>query len=145
VPDAYSLVATGRNTSSIWPEKLDQIHSESIVTKIINGIAEYSAEYRTVTTLIDKDPVDALMHDIEEGVRPELDWLDLMRETQIIVLPDMIVLNLDINNVNQALKDLYLTKPSTGVFGSTEQDSINSTALKGMVLICAHKVYASLM
>lgn len=145
MPDAYSLVATGRNTSSIWPEKLDQIHSESIVTKIINGIAEYSAEYRTVTTLIDKDPVDALMHDIEEGVRPELDWLDLMRETQIIVLPDMIVLNLDINNVNQALKDLYLTKPSTGVFGSTEQDSINSTALKGMVLICAHKVYASLM
>jgi hypothetical protein len=145
LPSFNIPVATGRNTSSIWPEKLDQIHKDSIVSKIIECIAEYSTEYRTVTTLIDKDPIAEMIQDKETmDTRPDLDFLDKMRKTQVIILPDMIFLDLDVDNVDQALKDVYLSKPSTGLFNmdsNSIDEALNGTALKGMILICAHKVF----
>jgi hypothetical protein len=110
------------------------------VAKIIEIVALYSTDYRTVVTLIDKDPTLDMKPDLgETETRPELDFLDKMRSTQVIVLPDMAVLELDMDNVNELLKNIYSSQPLIGL-DFKDPSLSNGTLLKGIVLICAHKV-----
>jgi len=141
---AYSrhvLISTARNTSSIWPEKIESLPETSIVSSVIACINKSTTpDDRIVATLIDKNIDDDSWVPSSIPERPPLDFLDNLTSTEVIVLPDMVRLMINGLDDMKELKEILTTPRDLLELPAdiTSQYKLGSS-LSSIVLICAHK------
>ncbi|KAJ3226680.1 hypothetical protein HK099_004424 [Clydaea vesicula] len=156
----HILVSTARNSCTVWPSHTSKIHENSIIRKIEAEISKIESTYRTVLTMIDRNPNDDSWGFLsEETKKPEQQFLDDLNETEIFVLPDMIRTSVTKDNCSEVLNEIYKIKPSVGSYnlnvknnddiekiteamGNVELikncDAKYGTKFKSIILICAH-------